>query len=408
MRNPDRSSTSCRIAFVSTMSGVPWGGSEELWTQAARRLQARGHEVSASVIWWPHLAPQILSLQKSGVELWAPAPQGATLAGRVLRKVESVCGLASREVAWLRRKKPDLVVISQGYCQDGVAWMRLCIELGLPFVTIVHCNADGLWPADESSRRMADVYRAAKRVFCISRHNLELLECQIGESLPNAQIVWNPFNVPATGPSPWPATAGMWRFACVGRLDPGAKGQDLLFHALARPQWPERPVEINLYGSGPCENTLRRLMAKLRLRNVHFRGHTSNVQAIWEQNHMLVLPSRYEGLPLALVEAMWCGRPAVVTDIGGNAELCVDGQTGFVAAAPAAGLVADALERAWNGRDRWPHLGAAGAARVRSLLPEDPVGDFCGQLEVSLATTVDRMGRTPATTTAAVEVERLA
>ena len=67
----------------------------------------------------------------------------------------------------------------------------------------------------------------------------------------------------------------------------------------------------------------------LQLKNVHFRGHVNDIRAIWEQNHLLVLPSRYEGLPLALVEAMWCGRPAVVTDVGGNAELCVGKRNGI-------------------------------------------------------------------------------
>ena len=41
-----------RIAFISTMDGLPWGGSEELWSQAATRLLADGHDVLASVIGW--------------------------------------------------------------------------------------------------------------------------------------------------------------------------------------------------------------------------------------------------------------------------------------------------------------------------------------------------------------------
>jgi glycosyltransferase involved in cell wall biosynthesis len=244
---------------------------------------------------------------------------------------------------------------------------------------------------------MAEVYRAAKKVFCVSHHNLRLLESQIGEVLTNGRVVWNPFNVSTAEPSAWPAIDGTWKLACVARLDPGAKGQDLLFHTLSRPEWLKRPVEMNLYGSGPCENSLRRLTQKLNLQNVHFRGHANDVKAIWERNHLLVLPSRYEGLPLALVEAMWCGRPAMVTDIGGNAELCVDGKTGFVAAAPAVSLVADAMERAWNNRDRWQSMGATASARVRSLLPRDPVGDFCDQLQISAVTLANKVNGNPAT-----------
>ena len=42
------------------------------------------------------------------------------------------------------------------------------------------------------------------------------------------------------------------------------------------------------------------------------------------RNHLLVLPSRAEGTPIALVEAMICARPAVVTDVGGNVEWLED------------------------------------------------------------------------------------
>jgi glycosyltransferase involved in cell wall biosynthesis len=106
----------------------------------------------------------------------------------------------------------------------------------------------------------------------------------------------------------------------------------------------------------------------------------SDVAGIWDRNHLLLLPSRFEGLPLALVEAMWCGRPAVVTDAGGNAELCVDGETGFVAAAPMVGLYEQALARAWERRDTWKDMGKAARERVARVLPEDPIGDFCQQL----------------------------
>ena len=55
---------------------------------------------------------------------------------------------------------------------------------------------------------------------------------------------------------------------------------------------------------------------------------------IWAEHHALVLPSRFEGMPLVVVEAMLCGRPCIVTDVGGNAELIRDGINGFLAKAP--------------------------------------------------------------------------
>jgi glycosyltransferase involved in cell wall biosynthesis len=84
-----------------------------------------------------------------------------------------------------------------------------------------------------------------------------------------------------------------------------------------------------------------------------------------------VLPSRHEGLPLSLVEAMLAGRPTIATDAGGIAELLTDNETGFLAAAPTVAAFSDALERAWAARARWPQLGATARMRAQATVPVD-------------------------------------
>jgi glycosyltransferase involved in cell wall biosynthesis len=194
-------------------------------------------------------------------------------------------------------------------------------------------------------------------------------------------VVSNPYSVSADIETGWPDESGGWRLACVARLDSPAKGQDLFLQTLARPEWRQRPIEVNFFGEGPHELGLRRLVQMLQLNNVHFRGHVADIKTVWERNHLLVLPSRYEGLPLALVEAMWCGRAAVVTAVGGNAELCLDDETGFVAPAATLSSFAQALERAWERRKQWLHLGQAARSRVENLIPRDPVATFCERLK---------------------------
>jgi glycosyltransferase involved in cell wall biosynthesis len=70
-----------------------------------------------------------------------------------------------------------------------------------------------------------------------------------------------------------------------------------------------------------------------------------------------LMPSRCEGTPIALVEAMLCARPAVVTDIGGNAEWISEPRNGFVAEAPSPSSFGAAMERAWRARDSWEEIG---------------------------------------------------
>ena len=66
---------------------------------------------------------------------------------------------------------------------------------------------------------------------------------------------------------------------------------------------------------------------------------------------------------------MLCGRPAVVTDVGGNAEWIDDEQTGFVAEAPTAKSFGAALERAWLVQADWQQMGIQG--RQKALIKFD-------------------------------------
>lgn len=163
----------------------------------------------------------------------------------------------------------------------------------------------------------------------------------------------------------------------MARLDPAAKGQDLLIRILAMEHWKERPIEVDFYGRGPCEDSLKRLALRLGATQIKFHGHVDNVKVIWESHHMLLLTSRFEGLPLALVESMYCARPAVVTDVGGSASLCVDGETGFVAAAPTLKIVNETLTRAWTQRAEWERMGQDARSRVERLIPRDQIAAFC-------------------------------
>jgi glycosyltransferase involved in cell wall biosynthesis len=365
-----------KFAFISTMDGSPWGGSEELWSQAATRLKNAGHEVRASVEYWPQLAGKVTALADNGIGIETHSLRRVRPAPRIWQKFSR----SNRDdYDWLKRFNPDLVIISQGHNAGGFDWAKACREAAIPYVMIVQCNSEFWWFHERLEEAVAS-YTAARKVFCVSHRNLEQLRLQLGDPLPNSDVVRNPYNVSPECSPTWPEESGRWRLACVARIDAAAKGQDLLLQILAHPEWRARPIELNFFGAGPDEEALRRMARMLNVNDVHFRGHVSDITAIWQQNHLLVLPSRYEGLPLAMVEAMWCGRPSVVTDVGGNAELCVDSKTGFVAEAATVSSFADALQRAWDRRQDWRHLGQLARARVEMQVPKDPVGVFCEQL----------------------------
>jgi glycosyltransferase involved in cell wall biosynthesis len=194
-------------------------------------------------------------------------------------------------------------------------------------------------------------------------------------------IVKNPVNLTDRSPVPWPSP-GPVQFACVARLEASFKGQDLLFEALAADRWKNRDWQLRLYGDGIDRGYLERVARMYGLGGrIQFAGHVADVRGIWADNHLLVLPSRSEGTPLSLVESMLCGRPAVVTDVGGNAEWITEPETGFIAEAPSTISIARALERAWEARDLWPVMGARAHEKTRTQVDQDPGGTLVDLIE---------------------------
>ena len=371
-----------KFAFISTMDGWQWGGSEELWSQTATQLKLEGHDVQASVAHWPIRSEKIDTLVQHGIEIETRGGQPRNIWRKLNPNFRS-------GIDRLKTFSPDLVIISQGYNAGGFDWAKNCIEAGIPYVLIIQCNYENWWFSDESLSDAVASYTGARKVFCVSHGNLNLLRFQVGDPLPNAEVVWNPYSVSPESVPTWPDVDGPLQLACVARLEPTAKGQDLLLRVFSHEKWRERPVRLNFYGTGFYEQSLRRMAEMLQVKNVSFQGHVNDIEAIWARNHVLVLPSRYEGLPLALVEAMWCARPSVVTDVGGNAELCVEGETGFVASAPTESSMDDALELAWAHRDEWQSIGKAARARADALVPKNPIGLFSEKLKSCAASVPD-------------------
>ena len=114
---------------------------------------------------------------------------------------------------------------------------------------------------------------------------------------------------------------------------------------------------------------------------LEFSGFSESVEAIWEDNHALLLPSRYEGAPLVVIEAMLCNRIAITTDIGRNRELMDDNESGFVALGATVELLDEALERAWQKRQQWQEMGQLAGKHIRERNSDDPVRDFAEDLK---------------------------
>lgn len=134
-------------------------------------------------------------------------------------------------------------------------------------------------------------------------------------------------------PAPWPVLASPKQrrqiVVAVGKLG-GRKGFDRLIDAY-RPLAKRRPNwQLHIYGDGPKREQLSRLIMKSNLGDAIFlKGHSDRIEEVLEEASIFALTSRYEGLPMVLIEAMTKGLPIVSLDCPhGPAEIVVDKVTG--------------------------------------------------------------------------------
>jgi glycosyltransferase involved in cell wall biosynthesis len=154
----------------------------------------------------------------------------------------------------------------------------------------------------------------------------------------------------------------------VARLSAVKRG-DLFLRAVALAAAAHPEVSALIVGSGPLSAELERLAADLGLAGrVSFVGHQLDVEAWLRRARVFVLTSDSEGLSLALMEAMMCGLPAVVSDVGDLPELVEEGVNGFLVRERTPEAFADAILRLLEDPAR---LAAFSANARRSALRYD-------------------------------------
>ncbi|WP_262249584.1 glycosyltransferase family 4 protein [Parapedobacter soli] len=385
------------IVIVSTCEDS-WGGSEELWSRSIAFFQSKGLQVTVFKKKIPQEHYQFDLLHEQGVQLKSLLPAEGRKKG-LFRQFGSVFStnksadgaggdkkrpwfLQAEDVdnfeAEIKNLRPRLVIISQAINFDGLAYGHVCNIYNIPYVIVCHKAVDFYWPEPGDRPAMRRVFQDARACYFVSTHNKRLTEEQFGLRLPHGEVIFNPLKVSKKIPFPDSHTTG-WKLCCIGRLFVLDKGQDMLLRVLSKPKWKKRPLHVSFVGSGRDEVGLKEMANLLELTNVSFLGQVQDIEAVWKHHHALILPSRSEGLPLTIVEAMKVGRPIITTDAGGSAELLEDGVNGFIAQSNE-DSIDSTLERAWARREDWETLGANASNHVASVLPEVPERDFVDNL----------------------------
>ena len=251
----------------------------------------------------------------------------------------------------LRGTRPDLVHVNMATAANNRHIVGLCALLRLRAVATLHIVAP-----IESAAQTAILRRAYGRLAGFIAVSEETRR-QLGEdlSLPEVRVI-------ANGVEERPPAAsgdGLFRVGAIGRLTE-QKGFDVLIEAVRRLHADGVQVQAVIAGDGPDRAALA---AQANGLGVEFRGFVADVPAFHAELAVFCLPSRWEGLPFALLEAMMSGLPCVASDVG-DVRLALDG-AGLVVPPEDPAALAAALRELAASPERRQELGAAAHARAR-------------------------------------------
>jgi glycosyltransferase involved in cell wall biosynthesis len=262
----------------------------------------------------------------------------------------------------VERVKPDLVQVNSS--KAGIIARLALADMPLPIVYVVHGWAfrrrgmgSALWAgAERATAGLADA------IVCVSEEDRLTAERRRVAPHHLLHVIHNGVAVPER-----PLLRGRWParplLVCVARLAP-PKDLGLLLEALAEPgleAW-----RLRIVGDGPQREAIEAQRTALGLGDrVELLGERRDVPAQLAAADVLVLPSKSEGLPYSILEAMAAALPVVASDVGGIPEEVVDGTTGLLVPRGDRSAMSRALRRLNEDGDAARRMGIAGHARAR-------------------------------------------
>jgi glycosyltransferase involved in cell wall biosynthesis len=234
-------------------------------------------------------------------------------------------------LSFVRRRAPDLVHVHLTWPFATRVPIVAALALRVPVVLSVHS-----FPPFEASQRDLIIWRRLvnRTVACLA------VSDDIASKLAG-RLGWDPARIRVVHPG-----VDVGRFAgatadqglrrrllgaqqktlalYVGRLD-HLKGVETLLTSLEG----VRECALAIVGDGPERGKLE-LQARPLGDRVTFLGQRLDIETLMASADLLVLPSRTEGLPVVVLEAMAAGLPVVATSVGGIPEAVVDGETGLL------------------------------------------------------------------------------
>jgi glycosyltransferase involved in cell wall biosynthesis len=209
-------------------------------------------------------------------------------------------------------------------------------------------------------RRVAQRYDA---VVAVSDSICDYVARDLGLRPPQLVTIHN--GIGAHPSSVGPRRDGPLTFITVGRLST-VKNQALMLRAFARVASEFPDARLRFVGDGPERPALVSEVERLGLAGrVEFLGFRNDIDALLAEAHVFLMSSHYEGISIAVLEAMRARLPVIASRVGGMPETLADGRCGILFDDGDAEAMADAMGRLARARDTREAMGEAAQQRQR-------------------------------------------
>jgi glycosyltransferase involved in cell wall biosynthesis len=291
----EKTQSSGRIHFA--ISSAELGGGERLALSLIKSCRKNGWQVSATC--YKGMLQQQLKKEN--------------IAHSTASKHAGGLFFALRLLADIKKFSPDMV--NSHLNKASTAAGLICPLFGLPLVSHVH----GL--------NRLSYYKNSNHLIAVSAAVKEHLANQ-GAQPDKISIVRNCITNQVAAPKE--LQSNLLKICILAKLHAN-KGHYWALEAILQNLACLPQLEIHLIGDGPEKARLKGLCQQLKAeRLVVFHGYLDDPVKLLQQMDVALLPSKGEGIPLSLLEAMSCGLPCVATNVGGIPEIVVDNYNGFL------------------------------------------------------------------------------
>lgn len=354
------------------------GGMERHIADLACRLVARGMRVDIiySKSSQENIQPMLDSLQKGGVTIHG-LPERRGLSGWA-RRFKDLYSLT-------RRISPDVIHIHSTGSQRGELAL-LAFKIAGPvrcrIVRTDHTPPDGPPSIMDVARlRIRDLL--LDQIIVVSNQNRTMHLQVLGRSPKKVLTIHNGIDPHACTSrsrndvrAAWSLPPGALVVGMVARLDEYRKGADVFLRSIAFARVSCPQLHFVVIGDGKMRAEIEQYAAQLELaESGRFLGHRTDVVNQLVGMDVFVLPSRYEGLPYTLLEALRSGKPIVATRVGGVEEVLADNAYGMIVPTDDPDACAAALIHLANDAELRERLAAKGPQRIAEQFSIDSMVD---------------------------------